>query len=1259
MSEGQDEFEVFQQEQEARCGDKGMGETGDMMKVITRLLEQNAALLNTLKDNQIREQTPVNNDEIRNFNIMPDLSKSIETFNAEKGPKDAADWLRRLETTGRLHSWPEAIMFETARGHLVGAAKHWYQGRSKELKDWNDFKAAFKKTFLLEKSKTELWKCMQFRRQQRRESIHSYFHEKVSLCRELNLPFSEIKEQVVVGFWSRDMSNYIMARQDTDEDDLYKVIVVYERVDSVRRGAVMDQIRGKKEEATTEVNIRDIKKDPKIEKDRKAVKCFNCGGPGHVATTCTKPKKPKGSCFQCGSQEHQVKDCGRASVSKIGDSSMQKNSENSVNFVETVPSYKVEVDLVRDHETISIIPIIDTGSPISLIVEHLVPCKLINYEIPSQTFQDINRSVVKIIGGFDTTLTVQKFECQVNFYVVPQETLNYTCLLGRDFIINNKLDVTFSRAIKVSREDIANDCNFIFQIDIANENGREDIANDCNFIFQIDIANENDVVLDIDDNINPYVKQNFLTNFKQRYMNAERPSEPDTKFEMKINTKPNHVPFFFGHRRISFSEKEQLNKIIEDLLTRGIIRRSTSEYSSPIVLVAKKPSGIRLCVDYRELNKITIRDNFPLPLIDDQIDRLRGKSVYTRLDLRDAFHHVSIHPNSVKYTSFITHSGQFEYLKMPFGLKNSPASFCRYINLIFRDLIEQNKVCTYIDDILVATETLEQNIDILNEVFEILVKNRLELKVEKCSFFKREIQFLGYTVNSAGVRPCKSNIETVTAFPVPKCFKDVQSFLGLASYFRRFVPNYAVIAKPLYELLLNEPTLAIYIPKAETQLHCDASAHGYGSILLQKQEGGKFHPVFYFSKRTTPAESKFHSYELEMLRIVYALQRFRVYLQGIEFKIITDCNSVRLALLKKEINAKILRWSLELQNYCYTMEHRSNKQMTHVDCLSRICVLILEDNSFERNLSIKQDQDVEIGKIRELLDHSEDKLFELRNGLVYRKFCQKSLFFVPKCMEQNIIRTYHDEVGHVGVGKTMELIQYHDEVGHVGVGKTMEYSESKRLEANGIRHSLIATGTPRANGQAEIVNKMLTNICSKLAENTSKWDEVLDQVEFAINNTLNRSTGQTPSMLLFGINQRGRIQDNLREYLEAQNETDRNLESIRQKSAENIVKNQEYNKPSHIYKIGDYVMVVNTDVTPGVSKKLIPKYRGPYMVTAVLDNDRYVVKDIPGFEVTQIPFEGIMAPSRMRPWLQENDVFHQNISPDMIGNNHLSERPKL
>lgn len=515
---------------------------------------------------------------------------------------------------------------------------------------------------------------------------------------------------------------------------------------------------------------------------------------------------------------------------------------------------------------------------------------------------------------------------------------------------------------------------------------------------------------------------------------------------------------------------------------------------------------------------------------------------------------------------------------------------------------------------------------------------------------------------------------------------------------------------------------------------------------MQKQSDGKFHPVFYFSKRTTPAESKLHSYELEMLSIVNSLKRFRIYLQGIEFKIITDCNSIKLALQKKEINSRILRWSLELQNYSYTIEHRPNSQMIHADSLSRNSILILEDNSFERNLSIMQDRDREIGKIREELERSESKLFELRNGLVYRKNKNKIQFYVPRSMEQNVIRTYHDEVGHVGENKTSELIartywfpnmkekikqyilnclkciSYSPVYGkaegflnpiskgnlpfetlhidHYGPMEKTRYQHkyillvvdgftkyvkiypctstqtkpvikhllsyfnnySRPLKiisdrgtsftsnefkdfvtTNNIQHVLIATGIPRANGQAEVINRSINSMCSKLSDDLNKWDEILNKVEFAINNTVNRSTGYTPSMLLFGINQRGQIFDSLRDFLESNNDPDRNLVLIREEASKNILKTQEYtknwydkrHKASHKYKVGDYVMVVNTDVSAGTNKKLIPKYRGPYVVKTVLDNDRYVVSDIEGFQVTQMPYEGIMAPSRMKPWLED------------------------
>jgi len=227
----------------------------------------------------------------------------------------------------------------------------------------------------------------------------------------------------------------------------------------------------------------------------------------------------------------------------------------------------------------------------------------------------------------------------------------------------------------------------------------------------------------------------------------------------------------------------------------------------------------------------------------------------------------------------------------------------------------------------------------------------------------------------------------------------------------------------LKSLLILLSILSIYSPTLETQLHCDASSYEYSSILIQKQSDFKFHSVVHFGKRTTPFESKYHSFELKMLAIVYSIQRLRVYLQGIEFKIITDCNSLKLALSKKKINPKILGWSLILQDYSYTLEHRSSTQMRYVDTLSRVHnIFVIEENSFERNLSIIQDRDKTISKIIDELEKSENKWFEIRDGLIYRKDKLNLLFYVPTTMEQNVIHIYHDELGHAGVDKTINTL---------------------------------------------------------------------------------------------------------------------------------------------------------------------------------------------------------------------------------------------
>jgi len=208
-----------------------------------------------------------------------------------------------------------------------------------------------------------------------------------------------------------------------------------------------------------------------------------------------------------------------------------------------------------------------------------------------------------------------------------------------------------------------------------------------------------------------------------------------------------------------------------------------------------------MCVDYRALNKVTARDNYPLPIIEEQINALQGKRYFTSLDLKDGFHHVYLDKDSIKYTAFITPFGQFEYTRMPFGLKNAPARFQRFVNDILYDLIIAGDVVAYMDDFLVATDTIEKHFEVLDRVFKLLVENMLELRLSKCCFLYEEIEFLGYVITAKGIQPSNSGIVAVKEFPTPKCIRDVQSFLGLCSYFRKFVKDFSIIAGPLYDLV--------------------------------------------------------------------------------------------------------------------------------------------------------------------------------------------------------------------------------------------------------------------------------------------------------------------------------------------------------------------------------------------------------------------------------------------------------------------------
>lgn len=382
----------------------------------------------------------------------------------------------------------------------------------------------------------------------------------------------------------------------------------------------------------------------------------------------------------------------------------------------------------------------------------------------------------------------------------------------------------------------------------------------------VDIASEWDINPNLDVRSIECVHECLSRN----YDNVDLSQIQAPEYEMSIQL-THSTPIYARPRRLAHTELLKVREMVQTLMDDGTIRNSHSPYASPIVLVQKKNGDTRMCIDYRALNRITVRDHYPLPLIDDCLDYLTNKKIFSLIDLKSGFNQVKMADESIKYTSFVTPEGQYEYVKMPFGLTNAPSVFQRFINLILRPFIQTGQIVVYMDDILIASETLDDHLLLIEKVLSCIVKNGLQIQKKKCQFAYNELEYLGFRVSSQGIQPGSLKTKAISEFPRPSDVKSVQSFLGLCSFFRRFIPGFSQIAHPLYKLLhkdavfnfndncyeafqklksslTSEPVLCVYDPLRETELHTDASKIGFGAVLMQKQNDGKFHPVAYYSK---------------------------------------------------------------------------------------------------------------------------------------------------------------------------------------------------------------------------------------------------------------------------------------------------------------------------------------------------------------------------------------------------------------------------
>ncbi|KAJ9504824.1 hypothetical protein QJQ45_005492 [Haematococcus lacustris] len=399
-----------------------------------------------------------------------------------------------------------------------------------------------------------------------------------------------------------------------------------------------------------------------------------------------------------------------------------------------------------------------------------------------------------------------------------------------------------------------------------------------------------------------------------------------------------------------------------ELLDKGFIRPSTSPYASGVLLVRKKDGSFRMCIDYRPLNRLTIKNKYPLPRLDTLLDRLHGAKVFSKLDLRQGYHQIRVAPEDIHKTAFRTRYGHFEFTVLPFGLCNAPATFQRLMNDVLHDLLD-DCVLVYLDDILIFSRTPQEHIAHLRRVLDLLRKHKLYAKLSKCEFGMDQTAFLGHIVSASGIACDPAKVAAVQSWPIPTTVHEVRSFLGLANYYRRFVKDFSTIAAPLTALtradghdkqgvvawgqaqqsafdalkqaLVSAPILIAPDPSQPYTLRCDASSIGIGAVLSQGT-GSAERVVAYHSRKLLPAERNYPTHEQELLSLVEALKVWRHYLLGASFNLLTDNWATKHIQTQPRLDCRRqARWMEVLQEYDCIIDHIPGKQNIVADALSR------------------------------------------------------------------------------------------------------------------------------------------------------------------------------------------------------------------------------------------------------------------------------------------------------------------------------------
>lgn len=518
------------------------------------------------------------------------------------------------------------------------------------------------------------------------------------------------------------------------------------------------------------------------------------------------------------------------------------------------------------------------------------------------------------------------------------------------------------------------------------------------------------------------------------------------------------------HYPVSPAIQDLMYTELDRMLSLGVIEESMSPWSSPVVLVKKSNGKARLCLDSRAINKVTVKDAYPMPMIDGIMGRLADTFFITSVDLKDAFWQIELDEPSREITAF-TVPGRplYQFRRMPFGLCNAAQTMCRLMDRVIPSYLREH-VFVFIDDLLVVSPDFETHMKSLQKVAECLKAAGLTINVDKSKFCMREIRYLGYIVGNGCLKTDPEKVKAIREFPTPKTVKQIRCFLGMSGWYQRFIANYAAIASPITDLigkkkfewtdeaqqafetlkhcLTTSPVLSHPDFKRPFIIQCDASKTGVGSVLYQVDDSGTEHPVAFMSRKLNSAQRNYNVTELECLAAVLSVKKFRAYVEGMPFKIVTDHASLKWLMGQKDLSGRLARWSLKLQSFDFEMAYVKGSANVVPDALSRAFVEELDESHSAVptiDLSSEEFQSAEYEELKEVIKRNQERLPELKvvEPHVFRRSQVDTLettsespewkLWVPKALCPSLLIANHDPPlsSHRGFNKTLERIKYH------------------------------------------------------------------------------------------------------------------------------------------------------------------------------------------------------------------------------------------